>query len=104
MLQEVGEHVPEACKDEHLRLSGARKRRSAQTSGTMFCRVSICARLTRPRGLFFYSGCGESSRMVAFAWLYPSMPNQELSMRAHRPDISRNLTQREGSPADPSMS
>src|SRR5260370_6076405 len=51
------------------------------SGGTTFCRVSKCARLTRPNGLFFYSGCGESSRIVDFSWLYASTPAQEMSTR-----------------------
>jgi hypothetical protein len=38
--------------------------------------------------------------MVAFAWLYTSMPSQGLSMRAHSSDVSRNLPPRERSVAD----
>jgi hypothetical protein len=38
--------------------------------------------------------------MVAFAWLYTSMPSQDLSMRARSSDVSRNLPQRERLPAN----
>ncbi len=47
---------------------------------TTFCHVSMCARLTRRSGLFFYSGCGESSRLIDFSWLHASMPGQTMSM------------------------
>src|SRR5712692_9546825 len=50
------------------------------SGGTTFCSVSKCARLTRPNGLFFYSGCGESSRIVDFSWLYASTPGRDMSM------------------------
>jgi hypothetical protein len=48
--------------------------------GTTFCRVSKCARLTRRSGLFFYSYCGVSSRIVDFSWLDGSIPGLDMSM------------------------
>jgi len=50
------------------------------SGGTTFCRVSKCARLTRLRGLSFYSGCGESSRIVDFSCQYANTPAYTMSI------------------------
>ena len=52
--------------------------------GTTFCRVSKCARLTRPNGLFFYSGCGESSRIADFSCHYANTAYAGMSIGHYR--------------------
>jgi hypothetical protein len=85
LIRGEGEHVPADARHEKPALAGARQRGSRASGGTTFCRVSTCARLTQRSGLFFYSDCGGSSRIVDFSWLHASMPGQEMSMRLYDP-------------------
>jgi hypothetical protein len=55
--------------------------RFSASGGITFCRVSTCARLTQRSGLFFYYGCGGSSRIVDFSCFHASTPGLQMSIR-----------------------
>ena len=79
LRQEAGELVP--ADAQHTKMHWCYKPAPYSASnGTTFCRVSKCARPTRRSGLFFYSYCGESSRIVDFSCFHASMPGQDMSM------------------------